>query len=92
MKHEKNIDFIIGKTARSIFFIFFIGGLFLFISIIFEHFCNEMIFESFKMPCINTLEAAGIIAFGYIIYYGIRFGINSFKSESESKINARNLD
>jgi len=70
----------IEKIARSIFFILFIGGLFLFISYTLENVCNRVIFDTFQMPCINTLEAAGIVGFAYIIIYGINFGIKSMKN------------
>ena len=78
-----DIKFTIEKIARSIFFIIFIGGLFLFISYILENVCNRMIFDAFKMPCINTLEAAGIVGFGYIIIYGINFGIKTIRNRND---------
>jgi len=82
MKANDNITkTTIEKIARTIFFIFFIGGLFLFMSFTLENVCNRMIFDTFKMPCINTLEAAGIIGFIYIIIYGINFGIKSIKKD-----------
>lgn len=72
---KKRLKILNSKAARSLFFIGFVGGLFLFSSIVFEHLCNKMIFDTLRMPCINTLEAAGIIAFGYILFMGIRFGL-----------------
>ena len=71
----------IEKIARTIFFIFFIGGLFLFMSYTLENVCNQVIFDTFRIPCINTLEAAGIIGFIYIFIYGINFGIKSMKKD-----------
>ena len=79
-----DIKLTIEKIARSIFFIIFIGGLFLFISYILENVCNRVIFDTFKMPCINTLEAAGIVGFGYIIIYGINFGIKTIKNRNDN--------
>lgn len=78
-----DIKVTIEKIARSIFFIIFIGGLFLFISYILENVCNRVIFDTFKMPCINTLEAAGIVGFAYIFIYGINFGIKSIKNRND---------
>lgn len=86
MKVSKdNIKTTTEKIARSIFFILFIGGLFLFLSFALENICNRMIFDTFQIPCINTLEAAGIVAFIYIIVYGILFGIKSMKNEMTNR-------
>lgn len=95
MKANNNdIKLTIEKIARSIFFIIFIGGLFLFISFTLENICNLVIFDTLKIPCINTLEAAGIVGFGYIIIYGINFGIKSMRNEmtNRRKTNSQNAD
>lgn len=73
------------KIARSIFFIIFIGGLFLFLSYATQNLCNLVIFETLHLPCINTLEGAGIVAFIYIIIYGINFGIKTIKHEMTNR-------
>lgn len=83
--NNHDIKLTIEKIARSIFFIIFIGGLFLFISYTLENICNLVIFNTFKIPCINTLEAAGIVGFAYIIIYGINFGIKSMRSEMTNR-------
>lgn len=75
----------IEKIARSIFFILFIGGLFLFLSFTLKNICNLVIFKTFHIPCINTLEAGGIVSFIYIIVYGINFGIKTIKSEMTNR-------
>lgn len=92
--NNHDIKLTIEKIARSIFFIIFIGGLFLFISYTLENICNLVIFDTFKIPCINTLEAAGIVGFAYIIFYGINFGIKSMRSEmtNRHKTNRQNSD
>ena len=81
MKANNDIKYFIAKIARSIFFIFFIGGLFLLLSMLLESLCNNFIFKKFHVPCINTMEAAGIVAFVYIIFFGIKFGSAAGKSK-----------
>lgn len=71
----KNFSILNGKAARTTFFIVFVGGLFLFSAMSFENLCNRVIFNYFHVPCISTLEAAGMIAFAYIIYFGVKFGL-----------------
>ena len=92
--NNHDIKLTIEKIARSIFFIIFIGGLFLFLSYTLENICNLVIFNTFKIPCINTLEAAGIVGFVYIIVYGIIFGIKSMRGEmtNRHKTNSQNPD
>lgn len=71
MAEKKSIS---GKAARSAFFVFFVGGLFTFLSICAAHIYNMFSTDQDAMPEMNNLEMAGVLAFGYIIYYGIRFG------------------
>lgn len=87
------------RTARTIFFVIFVGGLFTFTSVIFKSLCNEVIFDYFQFPCISYLESAGILSFGYILAFGIKFGLlspaestkndktNSHKTESHNDDN-----
>jgi len=63
------------RMARTIFFVIFVGGLFMFTSVIFKSLCNEIIFDYFQFPCISYLESAGILSFGYILAFGIKFGL-----------------
>ena len=84
----KKLEFINSKTARSGIFLGFIGGLFLFTSIIFEELCNNMILEEMGLGCINTLESAGILAYGYITFFAVRFGIQSRKEYKSKEISS----
>ncbi|MFY8160575.1 MAG: hypothetical protein ACOVNU_04545 [Candidatus Kapaibacteriota bacterium] len=64
-----------GRSARTTFFILFVGGLYFLISALLANFCNTVIFGVIHIPCITTLEASGLIAFLFIIYFGIKFGL-----------------
>ncbi len=71
----KFFQFFNSGIARSVFFIIFTGGLLLFSSIVFANVCNIAILESLELPCLNYLESAGILAFVYVIGFGIKFGL-----------------
>lgn len=71
-----------GRTARTTFFIMFVGGLYFLSSYLLSLLCNKLIFGVFQMPCINTLESSGIIAFLFIIFFGIKFGLK-YKDNSD---------
>lgn len=64
-----------GRTARTTFFIMFVGGLYFLSSYLLSLLCNKLIFGVIQIPCINTLESSGIIAFLFIIFFGIKFGL-----------------
>jgi hypothetical protein len=63
--------------ARAVFFIGFTGGLLLFSSIVFANICNLTFIAKLQLPCLNYLESAGIMAFVYIVGFGVKFGITN---------------
>lgn len=69
------LDFLNSKIARSTFYIIFVGGLFTLFSATLAYFWEEVLLFWFDFPPITFLEAGGIIACGYIIVFGIRFGL-----------------
>lgn len=75
MLTSKSFEFINSAIARSVFFIIFTGGLLLFSSIVFANVCNIAFLKTLGLPCLNYLESAGIIAFIYVIGFGIKFGL-----------------
>ena len=76
MFNSKLFDIFNSGIARSVFFIGFTGGLLLFSSIVFANVCNITLLNSFELPCLNYLESAGILAFVYVIVFGIKFGFS----------------
>ena len=74
-----------GRSARTAFFILFVGGLYFLISALLANFCNTVIFGVIHIPCISTLEASGLIAFLFIIYFGIKFGLKMNNLSSVTK-------
>lgn len=74
-----------GRSARTAFFILFVGGLYFLISALLANFCNTVIFGVIHIPCITTLEASGLIAFLFIIYFGIKFGLKMNNLNSVTK-------
>ncbi len=62
------------KFARSIFYIVFIGGLFLSQALMLSFVWTLIGVDIFGSGEINMLEAGGIIALGYVLFFGIRFG------------------
>lgn len=71
------IDYTIinGRTVRTTFFILFVGGLYFLLSSLVTTFCNTVLFGWIHIPCITTLEGAGILGFLCVIYFGISFGL-----------------
>jgi hypothetical protein len=76
MFNSKLFDIFNSGIARSVFFIIFTGGLLLFSSIVFANICNITVLNRFEMPCLSYLEATGILAFAYVIGFGIKFGLS----------------
>ncbi len=74
------------KAARSIFYILFVSGLFFLISACCEFFCNEIMCKYFGLPEVSLLEAAGVFAFVYIVYHGIKFGSNKISSSQKDNM------
>lgn len=77
MFYDKITQIFDSKIARSVFFIIFTGGLLLFSSIVFANLCNITFLERFHLPCLNYLESAGIMAFVYIIGFGVKYGFSN---------------
>lgn len=75
MLKSKFFNFFNSGIARSVFFIVFTGGLLLFASIVFANVCNIAILNSLELPCLNYLESAGILAFVYVVAFGVKFGL-----------------
>ncbi|GAB5465280.1 MAG: hypothetical protein Kapaf2KO_07160 [Candidatus Kapaibacteriales bacterium] len=66
------------KLARSLFFIVFVGGLLFMASFIISYIFNHYLsFKYFNGARFTILEIAGIIAFVYVLAFGIRFGFKS---------------
>lgn len=63
------------KTARATFYMLFVGGLFALLSASLAYIWEAVIILYFDLPAISFLEAGGIIAFFYIVAFGIRFGL-----------------
>ncbi len=63
------------KFARSVFYILFIGGLFISQAIMLSILWTLVGKEIFGSFSLNILEAGGIVALSYVVYFGIRFGI-----------------
>jgi len=74
------------KAARSIFYIIFVSGLFFLISISCEFFCNQIMAKCFDLPEITLLESAGVFAFVYIVYHGIKFGTNKISNSPKDSM------
>lgn len=62
------------KKARSIFYIVLISGLLSLTSFVIEFVWNHTFIKLFGVPPITFLESVGIVAFVYVIYFGIKFG------------------
>lgn len=77
MFYDKLTQIFNSGIARAVFFIGFTGGLLLFSSIVFANVCNLTVLERYELPCLNYLESAGIMAFVYIIGFGVKFGITN---------------
>ncbi len=60
--------------ARSIFYIIIISGLLSLTSIVIMLVWNNSLSLHLDMEEISFLEAVGLVAFVYVIYFGIRFG------------------
>ena len=65
------------KKARSIFYIILISGLLSLTSIIIEFVWNHTFIKLFGFERITFLESVGIVAFVYVIYFGIKFGADT---------------
>lgn len=61
-------------TARSLFYIIIISGLLSLTSFVIFLIWNNSISKEFDMAEISFLEAVGIVAFVYVIYFGLHFG------------------
>ena len=61
-------------TARSLFYIIIISGLLSLTSFVILLIWNNSIAKEFELVEISFLEAVGIVAFVYVIYFGIHFG------------------
>lgn len=72
-----------GRTARTIFFIVFVGGLYFFSSFLLSKSCKLLFANVNPIFCINIFESAGVIAFFFIIFYGIKFGL-SYSPDSKN--------
>jgi|GEM_PF-1348830 len=72
------------STVRTTFFILFVGGLYFLLSSLVTTFCNTILFGWIHIPCITTLEGAGVIGFLCVIYFGISFGL---KHKNEKMFN-----
>jgi hypothetical protein len=64
-------------AARSIFYIVFVGGLLSLSAIILMISWNSGIVNLFDVNPLTFLEAIGILALIYVIYFGIQFGKSS---------------
>jgi hypothetical protein len=62
------------KKARSIFYIVLISGLLSLTSFVIEFIWNNTFIKLLGVPQITFLESVGIVAFVYVIYFGIKFG------------------
>ncbi len=62
------------KKARSIFYIVLISGLLSLTSFVIEFIWNHTFIKLFGVPTISFLESVGIVAFVYVVYFGIKFG------------------
>lgn len=61
-------------TARSLFYIIIISGLLSLTSFVIYLIWNNSVVKEFEMAEISFLEAVGIVAFVYVIYFGFHFG------------------
>ncbi|GEM_PF-2141071 len=61
-------------TARSLFYIIIISGLLSLTSFVIYLIWNNSVVKEFEMAEISFLEAVGIVAFVYVIYFGLHFG------------------
>lgn len=72
--YDKKLDKKV--IARSLLYIIYSGGLLTFCAIILEHLCENNCWGFFKVPDLNFLESAGLLAFAYIILFGIIHIVN----------------
>lgn len=72
------------KTARSIFYIAFIGGLLSLTSLTVMLVWNYSISVRYVFPHISFLEACGAVAFVYVVYFGVKFGTQGQKDTSSA--------
>lgn len=62
------------KFARSIFYILFIGGLFVSQALMLTFLWKLLGIDAIFLYSLNILESGGIIALAYVFVFGIRFG------------------
>lgn len=78
------------KAVRTIFFIFFVGGLLVLLSAGLSFLWNSYLSDLLSVSTISILEATGIITLGYILYFGIKFGSKKCISEKLSDTHKKN--
>ncbi len=70
------------NKARSIFYIITISGLLSLTSFVILLIWNNSIIGVIEASEISFLEAVGIVAFVYVIYFGIQYGSNNCKDDT----------
>lgn len=74
--------FSAGKLVRSLFFIAFVGGLLFCISYTFSYIANHYLYDELGLEePVSILELAGLVAFVYVIFFGIKFGFRKSNSQ-----------
>ena len=67
-------NFFKNKTARSVFYIIFVSGLLSLTSFSLMIIWDYFTINNPRIHQISFLEAVGICAFVYVIYFGVKFG------------------
>lgn len=76
------------NKARSIIYIFIISGLLSLTSIVILLVWNNTISPKLEIAELTFLEAVGIVAFVYVIYFGINFGSAECQDDTKDVIMA----
>jgi hypothetical protein len=71
------------NKARSIFYIITISGLLSLTSFVILLIWNNSIIQIIEISEISFLEAVGIVAFVYVIYFGIQYGTENCKNDTK---------
>ena len=85
----KGLRILNSKTARSIFFIVFVGGLLTLGAVLMEFLWNSLLTNIIPFKPFTFLESVGILSFLYVIYFGIRFGKKKCKYDKSSEYTSK---